>query len=323
LRSRATRRRRAGGVTALALLALAIGAAPAEAKRDMRCNGAALLCTRHFDRVVLPGAHNAMSAADLGWKIPNQSVAIPEQLETGIRALLIDTHYGRLQPDGTVKTDDNGRVTEGERGLYLCHEVCEIGATPLVPALRQIRKFVRKRPNNVLAIIVEPKVTADDFASAVTESGLIDYVYDGPFGPWPTLRKMIRTHQQVVVLAERDAGTTYPWYQNAYDGILQETPYTFGHASELTDPANWPATCAPNRGDSVGSLFLMNHWSPPTPPAQTDFANEEAVNAKDVILGRARECEALRGRLPSIIAVDQFAIGGLFAAVKELNGVRR
>ena len=309
---------------ALACLVVAIARRrPPAAKRDMRCNGAALLCSRHFDRVVLPGAHNAMSAASLGWKIPNQSVAIPDQLETGIRALLIDTHYGRLQPDGTVKTDDNGRVTEGELGTYLCHEVCEIGATPLVPALRQIRKFVRKRPNNVLAIVVEPKVSADDFASAVTQSGLIDYVYDGPFGPWPTLKRMIRTQRQVVILAERDAGTAYPWYQNAYDGILQETPYTFDHASELTDPANWPASCAPNRGDSVGSLFLMNHWSPPTPPAQTDFANEEAVNAKDVILGRARECAALRGRMPTIIAVDQFAIGGLFAAVKELNGVRR
>ena len=48
-----------------------------------------------------------MSAASLGWGIPNQSVAIPDQLETGIRALLIDTHYGRLQPDGTVMTDDD------------------------------------------------------------------------------------------------------------------------------------------------------------------------------------------------------------------------
>ena len=112
MRSRAARAARVGAAGALAVLALALAATPAEAKRDMRCNGAALLCKRHFDRVVLPGAHNAMSAASLGWRIPNQSVAIPDQLETGVRALLIDTHYGRLQPDGTVKTDDDGRVTD-------------------------------------------------------------------------------------------------------------------------------------------------------------------------------------------------------------------
>ncbi len=308
---------------ALAVLAAMAAAAPAAAKHDMRCNGAGLLCARHFDQVVLPGAHNAMSAASLGWRIPNQSVAIDEQLETGIRALLIDTHYGRLQPDGTVQTDDDGQVTEGERGLYLCHVRCELGATPLVPALRSIRKFIRKRPNNVLSIIVEPKITADDFALAMQGSGLIDYVYDGAFGPWPTLRRMIRSRQQVVVLAERDAGTTYPWYRNAYDGIVQETPFSFREPSQLTDPSNWPASCVPNRGDSVGSLFLMNHWSPPTAPEQTDIPNEEAVNARETIVGRARICAEQRGRLPSIVAVDQFAIGGLFAAVRELNGVRR
>ena len=63
---------------------------------------------------MLAGAHNAMSAADLGWKIPNQTLAIPDQLRGGIRALLINTHYGRLQPDGTVRTDDDG--TGDERG---------------------------------------------------------------------------------------------------------------------------------------------------------------------------------------------------------------
>ena len=317
------RARKLAVAVSLALVAGVLVAPSANGKRDMRCNGAGLLCSRHFDEVVLPGAHNAMSAASLGWRIPNQSVGIPDQLETGIRALSIDTHYGRLQPDGTVKTDDDGRLTEGERGLYLCHVACELGATPLVPALRSIRKFVRKRPNNVLSIIVEPKITADDFALAMQQSGLIDYVYDGSFGPWPTLKRMIRTEQKVVVLAERDAGTTYPWYRDAYDGIVQETPFRFEQPAELTNPSNWPASCAPNRGDSVGSLFLMNHWSPPTAPEQTDIGGEEAVNAREVLVGRARTCAEQRGRLPSIVAVDQFAIGGLFAAVRELNGVRR
>jgi hypothetical protein len=67
----------------------------------------------------------------------------------------------------------------------------------------------------------------------------------------------------------------------------------------------------------------MNHWSPPTPPEPTDISSMEEVNAESVLVGRAEECARQRGRLPSIIAVDQFSIGGLFAAVKRLNGVRR
>lgn len=308
----------------LGCLAAVVVAAPAGAHRDQRCNGAALLCSKHFDQVVLPGAHNAMSAGSLGWKIPNQSVAIPEQLETGIRALLFDTHYGRLQADGTVVTDDDGTHTQGERGPYLCHVVCEIGSSPLVPMLSSIREFIQRRPNNVIAIINEDKITPEDFAAAMQQSGLVDYAYTGAPGPkWPTLKRMIATRQQVVVLAERDAGTSFAWYHNAYDGIVQETPYSFDQPGLLTDPANWPASCVPNRGGTAGSLFLMNHWSPPTPPPETNFANSEAVNAKDVIVGRAEACAQARGRLPSIIAVDQFGIGGMLAAVKQLNGVRR
>ena len=319
------RARRLITIAALAALAaFGIAAAPAAAKRSMRCNGAALLCSRPFNRVVLPGAHNAMSAESLGFKLPNQSVGIPEQLETGIRALLFDTHYGRLQADGTVTTDDDGTQITGERGTYLCHELCEIGASSLVPVLHSIRRFIRKRPNNVLAIVNEDYISPEDFAAAMQASGLDDYVYSGQPGPrWPTLRRMIRTDQQIVVLAEHDAGTAYPWYHRAYDGIVQETPYTFSHADQLTDPANWPASCVPNRGGTNGSLFLMNHWSPSIPPPQPDVAASSTVNAHDAILGRAEECTRERGMLPSIIAVDQFGIGGLFAAVKQLNGVRR
>ena len=262
-----------------------------------------------------------MSALDLGWRIPNQTLAIPDQLERGIRALLVDTHYGRLQADGTVRTDDDGRVTVGERGLYLCHVLCEIGASPLVPVLRSIRDFIAANRNTVIMIVNEDHVAPGDFAAAVEESGLDDFVYEDDPGPeWPTLRKMIASREQVVVLAERDAGTV-PWYHRAYEGVLQETPFSFPSPSLLIDPANWPSSCRPNRGGTTGSLFLLNHWSPATPPAVPDPAASAAVNAKNVILGRARECQRLRGRMPTIIAADQITYGGLFAAVAQLNGL--
>ena len=291
------------------------------AGRGPNCNGARELCQRHLDEVVLPGAHNAMSALDLGWRIPNQTLAIPDQLARGIRALLVDTHYGRLQADGTVRTDDDGQVSVGERGLYLCHVLCEVGASPLVPVLRSIREFIAANRNTVIVIVNEDHVAPRDFAGAVEESGLDDFVYEDDPGPeWPTLRKMIASREQVVVLAERDAGTV-PWYHRAYDGVLQETPFSFPAPSLLINPANWPLSCRPNRGGTTGSLFLLNHWSPATPPAVPDPAASAAVNARNVILGRARECQRLRGRMPTIIAADQVTYGGLFAAVAQLNGL--
>jgi hypothetical protein len=307
-----------GGVMA----GLALAASPAlGAQSPETCNGQKSLCSRHFNRVVLPGTHNSMSAKSLGWTLPNQQVAIPAQLKAGVRALLIDTHYGQRRDDGVIITDDNGTQNVGPRDVYLCHEFCEIGASRLVPQLEKIKVFLKKNPDNVLLLDVEDHITSQDFSKAMRDSGLVSRLYKGTPGPkWPTLKSMIKSRQQVVVLAEHDGGGgAYPWLHTDYDGIVQETPYTFQQQDELTNPSNWPASCVPNRGGTTGSLFLMNHWSPPTPPVQADPAQYEALNAKSVLVGRARQCASDRGLLPTIVAVDQFSYGDLFAAVKRLN----
>ncbi len=283
--------------------------------RINRCNGQKVLCNQPFNEVVLPAAHNAMSTASLGWVLPNQSIAIPDQLELGIRGFLVDTYYGQLHDDGVVanaSADDPGART------YFCHVYCQLGASELAPALRQITKFIRNHPNNVVLVENEDYIRPFDFAKAVKRSGLYDFVYKGPTAEWPTLRRMIRSQQQVVMLADNDAGEV-PWYHRTYQGILQETPYTFPNSKQLTEPSNWQASCGPNRGDVTGSMFLMNHWSPPTAPAVPDLGASALVNARGVIAGRARKCAEVRGRLPSIIAADQVTAGDLLGAVRDLN----
>jgi hypothetical protein len=302
-------------VLALAAAALALPApAVAAPKGPLRCNGDAALCDRPFDHVVIPATHNSMSSQALGWGIPNQQLSIPGQLRAGIRGFLIDTYYGHRQPDGVVVND---AVKTPQSDLYLCHVLCQLGATPLVDALRAMRDQLVADPGSVLVIINEDYIAPKDFRKAVQASGLRKYVYKGAPGPtWPTLREMIAKHQRVVVLAEHDSGRVR-WYHEGYaEGILQETPYTWPAPSNLTDPAQWEASCRPNRGGTTGSLFLMNHWSPPVAPNPVTSA---AVNAADVIEGRARTCARVRGRLPTIVAVDMFPAGGLLEAVARLN----
>jgi hypothetical protein len=248
-------------------------------------------------------------------------VPIAAQLKDGIRGLLLDTHYGELRSDGVVVTDDSRTQTVGPRDVYLCHEVCQAGASLLVPQLHNIAGFLKAHPDNVLVLDIEDYITPEGTAKAMTQSGLMKYLYKGKPGPkWPTLQWMIKHQQQVVVLAEHDAGDgAYPWYHLDYDGIVQETPYTFNDADQLAKPSNWPASCVPNRGGTTGSLFLMNHWSPSTPKQQPDPANYDKVNAKSALVGRAKECATTRGLLPTIVAVDQYGFGDLFGAVKRLN----
>ena len=48
--------------------------------------------------------------------------------------------------------------------------LCEIGATKLAPALRQIRKWLRANPDNVLLIENEDYISSADFVSAMRRS---------------------------------------------------------------------------------------------------------------------------------------------------------
>ncbi len=331
---RGARRRSHGRSTTTAIVAAlfalfaiaAFATPPADAAKKIRkCNGQKILCDRPFDQVVLAGAHNAMSSASLGWKLPNQSIAIPEQLTYGIRGFLIDTHYGRERQDGVVVTDDDGSqpASVGPRGTYLCHEYCQLGATPLADGLSPSGGFLREHPNNVLLIDNEDYITPHAFFKAAKQAKLLRYIYKGPTDQWPTLREMIASRQQIVVLADHHGADAHSpsWYHPTYDGILQETPYSFDPPRQLTYPPNWSASCQPNRGGTTGSLFLMNHWSPSTPPATPNLEQAAHVNARAVIYNRAKKCAEIRGRVPTLIAADQANTGGLLDAVRDLNAL--
>ena len=303
------------------------------------CNGSADLCGRRLDEVVFPSTHNAMSSADIpDWLFPQHEAGIPSQLQDGIRGLLFDVHYG-IPVEGRVKTDLDRELgsrdkldeavgkegldaamrirdrlagkEEGPPGAYLCHGFCELGATSLVTALRGINEYLVENPNEVLVLVIEDYVATSDLAAAFTESGLEGLVYKGPAGPpWPTLRQMIDTRQRVLVTSE-SGRPGVPWIRPAFE-LMQETPYKFKTPTELT--------CGPNRGGTKGSLFLMNNWVDTTPAPKP--SNAKIVNDYQALLARAKQCQASRGKLPNLVAVDFYRTGGLFKAVRTLNEER-
>lgn len=317
--------RRAAVALLLVAAILAAGSQPAFAAST--CNGSSKLCSRTFNQVVLPGSHNAMSNKEDKWGIPNQGINIGNQLKKGIRAMLIDTYYGvpgtinflgKILPVVNPATESTpGRLT------YLCHQSCLSGATPLADGLKVVADFLKSHPREVMAFVNESYITPTDFAAAVTASGLSKYVYTGSTTNWPKLSTMISTNKRVVMFTEGSAGSV-TWYHPAYEGIVQETPYSFKTPDLLTDPTKLAASCAANRGGTNGSIFLMNHFVTPQlgPTYAADLVSTAgAVNGKTTIVARARACQSARGKLPNIIAVDQVQLGDVVGAAKTLNGV--
>jgi hypothetical protein len=315
-------------------------AAPVE-----RCNGHAELCDRTLADVVLPATHNSMSAPLPGWFSTMQERPIGGQLADGIRGLLIDTHYADKLRNGRVRTqlggpDDIPRLVaddavsqssidaalrlrdrlgfqgEGERGIYLCHSFCEIGATPLSDGLRDIHDFLVTNPDEVVVVVNQDYIPAADYVRAVREAGLEPYVAALDPARLPTLRQMIESGHRLVLLAENHAGGA-PWYELAYDRMLEETPYHFPTAKSLIgDPAK---TCAANRGPAGAPLFLLNHWVTTDPVPRPSDA--DVVNAYEPLLARARTCGQIRRHAMNLLAVNFYKRGDVFKVADTLNGV--
>ena len=331
---------------ALAGTAVAVGLAwlfrggiteSAPAGLPQSCNGSAVLCGRTVNAVVFPGAHNAMSNAEIpGWMFPHHEHRIARQLEDGVRALLLDVHYG-IPTGGRVKTDLDAELgsrdqiekavgpegtaaamrirdrlvggKDADRGIYFCHGFCELGADEVTPELRAIRQFLVQHPGEVLILILEDYVTPGDLERPFAESGLIDFVYSGATAGWPTLHQLIADNQRLIVFAESGRpGLT--WLHPAFQSF-QETPYTFHTTAEMS--------CRANRGGDKSALFLVNHWIETTPTPRP--SNAAVVNAYDFLLARARRCQRERRRLPNVIAVDFYATGDLFRVVRTLNEI--
>ncbi len=325
----------AGAVLSLVLTA----GPPAPLKQDevTACNGLPELCDRRLDQVVLPGTHNSMSAADRpGWLFANQSRPVPRQLDDGIRLLLLDTHYGIVNAEGRIRTDLAaegttrnraaaelggdavraaerlaGRLglvpTDGERKVYLCHTLCELGAERFGSTLRELRGWLERNRSEVLVLLLESSVDAKEVERAFEGAELERYLATLPRGrPLPTLRQLITSGRRLIVLDDGDGGDA-PWYQ---PGFL------FAQSTSIDAFTESQTSCQPDRGSPESPLLLMNHWVDRFPPPARAA---RAANRRAVLLRRTRSCRKLLGRLPNLIAVDFYERGDVVQTARELN----
>jgi hypothetical protein len=324
---------------AAATTLIAAGCGGAAATGRLSCEGSPALCARTLDRVVLAGTHNSFAASEQpGWYFASQRRGIQKQLQDGIRALLVDVHYGVRDPaTGRVRTDlraegsDRNKVARqvppvalkvadrvagrvgvgklaGSPQLYLCHTLCELGADPLAKELEVIRRFLQRHPGEVLVVIVEDYVPPEAIAAAFADAGLDPFVatlHDGQ--RLPTLGELVRSDRRLLVFAEVKGGSP-AWYMPAFT-FIQDTPLGAVSPTQLS--------CSRYRGAPNTSLMLINHWIPPFPPNPQLNA---AIGRKVFLRERVRRCMRERHTDGAIVAVDFYERTSVVAVARELNG---
>jgi hypothetical protein len=299
------------------------------------------LCARPLNEVIFPGTHNSFAASDEpGWYFANQTYPIARQLQDGIRAFLIDIHFGvydsatgRVRTDLRAEGSDQNKVAQalpasalrvadrvaGGIGLgtlkgkpepYLCHTLCELGAEPLNSELDGIATFLREHPDQVLVLIVEDYVPPSTIKQAFGSAGLAQYVATlKPHAPLPTLGELIKTGHRLVVFAEEQGGSP-AWYMPAFS-FIQDTPLGALHPGQLS--------CARYRGKTDSPILLLNHWIPPFPPSPTLNAQ---IGRAVFLRARILRCTEERHISGAIVAVDFYQRTAVVAVAQELNARR-
>jgi hypothetical protein len=301
------------------------------------CNGSASLCAKRLDQVVFPGTHNSYAASDQpGWHFATQRYGIGRQLEDGIRALLLDVHYGVPAANGTVRTDfaaegaDANKVAKampagalraaeriagplgagmpkGKPRLYLCHTLCELGAEPLGRELGAIASFLQANPDTFLMLVMEDYVPAKSIAAAFHEAGLARLAATLPrHGGQPTLGSLLESGKRLAVFSEKGGGTP-SWYMPAFD-YIQDTPLGANRPDQLS--------CDRFRGEPDSPYLLINHWIPPWPPSPRLNA---AIGRPTFLHHRIRRCMRARHAEGAIVAVDFYDTTSVVRVAEELN----
>jgi hypothetical protein len=345
-------RSRVGASLAAVTLAVLIGGAaialaaggpspshPAKLDR-LTCNGYAQLCSRRVDEVVFAGTHNAMSAADSpGWLIANQAHGIARQLDDGLRAFKISTHYALGSKPGHVRTDiaaegaRANRVSEkltnearaalqrfsasvgfgpktGKPSVWLCHTLCELGATSMASFLGTVAKFLELNPGQVIVFFDEDYVSEASLQAEFKRAGLFSHLAVLRVGQqMPTLGELVRSQHNVLVFTQEPVSGRYPWDMNGFS-YIQDTPLGAVKPSQFT--------CALNRGLASNPLLMMNDWADVFPPRRSPNL---PLTKRSFILRRARQCEAERHHIPNLILTDFYDSGDVVGAARVLNGL--
>ncbi|MDD3741449.1 MAG: phosphatidylinositol-specific phospholipase C domain-containing protein [Bacteroidales bacterium] len=247
-----------------------------------------------YDKTAFLTTHNSFNCEEGDFQMPNQTYSISNQLNDGVRALMIDVY------------EKNGIPT-----VY--HGFSILGSVPLSSNLAEIKSFLENNTTEIVTIIFECNVSADMIEQAFIDADLYDYLFEkNELMPWPTLEEMINTNKRLVVFSDMDdASEMQKWYHYAWDYSV-ETHFTVNGTDDFS--------CDYNRGDPENDLFIFNHFI--TSSVGTGNIEQATIaNSNPFFISRIFECMDNNEKLPNFITVDFYETGNCCDVVNTLNSM--
>ena len=292
-------------------------------------------------RSVWPASHNAMSSSAYNFFGAEHTITIPEQLNAGVRFLMLDVYYG-YDDDGLVRTNLAGGVDrktlEKERGkdavraldrmgaltgtadtsgkkqdLYFCHDFCELGAVQAADVLAEIKRLPRPQPHRGRDPRLRGLRPAEGPAAgarrrrpappaAHARPGRDDDDDDARPRQAEATRTTTENPRRLIVLSEKH-GDAKKWLRPDVLPVPGDAVHV--HRRSRTSTARRTAATADN------PLFLDQPLAPPRRPARPGEAGQGQLE-EDADRAVPASASTRRRLLPNAIAVDFTAIGDLY-----------
>ncbi|XP_016649162.1 PREDICTED: PI-PLC X domain-containing protein At5g67130 isoform X1 [Prunus mume] len=259
----------------------------------------------------------------------NQEDTITQQLNNGVRALMLDTYD--FKGDVWLCHSFNGK----------CHDITAF--EPAIDTLMEIEAFLSANPAEIVTLILEDYVEAPNGLTNVFKaSGLMKYWFPVTSMPkngqdWPLVSDMVAKNQRLLVFTSKSAkeqseGIAYQWNYMVENQCKNPSTnfkyFSFSLFLSLTlntdgDGGMKPGNC-PNRresaplNDETKSLVLVNYFTS-IPIKQVSCA----INSGDLIKMLYTCYGAAGNRWANFVAVDFYKRsegGGSFQALDTLNG---
>ena len=250
-----------------------------------QCNGSNDLCNKRYNEVAYLTTHNAFNSKQDRYLFPNQKSNIAEQLNNGVRGLMIDVY------------DDNGSTV-----VY--HAYKFLGSQLLSVYLNDIKYFLDNNPNEILTIILETYTSSNAIENEINKAGLLKYLHTQDVNSlWPKLQTMIDSNKRLVILSDKnDANEKQNWYHYMWNFAVEnkygEINYEF------------------NRGNPENNLFIFNHF---ITSLTGNKENANKVNSFKYLMNHITNCKDLKNKFPNFITVDFYEIGESIDVVSKLN----
>jgi len=267
-----------------------------------------------FDEVTWLVSHNAFNnKKDTNWLAPNQAKNIRDQLNDGVRGLMIDLHSYKDK-------------------VYLCHNACDKSSFLTAGLNRQepgnvfnpVVSFLRDNRNAVVTIFIEDYISKDQLRKLLDGTKDLRGLQFDPYKEdvrgrgWPKVGDMVNSNKRLLIFSDRsdkaELGVGFG------PDFTTENYWSVGMVtSDYNCKSRWDNMPLNKQEGRYERLFVMNHFR----DVPFTMASNIIDNKENIIMDRVEKyCLPKAGRKPNFIALDFYEYGDGRRVVERMNEVR-